>query len=55
MSLDTDQACPDDVPHEWRVTDDAVLRALYSEDEKVMIETLNGLALVNLQGELQAG
>ena len=22
MSLDTDQACPDNVPHEWRVTDD---------------------------------
>ena len=26
------------------MTDDAVMRALYSEDEKVMIETLNGLA-----------
>jgi hypothetical protein len=43
MSLEVDETCPGDVPMKWRVTDDAIHRALHAESDKVTLDVLHDL------------
>ena len=43
MSLEVDETCPGDVPMAWRVTDDAIRRAMHAENDKVTLDVLDGL------------